>query len=88
MNTQTYIIEDIHPRDRFYSEKERFIGKKITNVVFDETEWIPGWKGTSSFTAVDFEYNGRGVWFAVKVSPVTFYITDIHPEDAYYGDKK
>ena len=67
-NEEVYYIEDIHPMDAWYPERDRWIGKKITNVVFDTNEWIEGWKGTSSFKAKDF--GSIGVFLAVKVRKV------------------
>ena len=66
--SEVYIIEDVHPRDNWYSERDRWIGAEIYDVEFDTIEWVPGWKGTSSFKSKGFR--GYGVFFAVKVRKV------------------
>lgn len=65
---EVYYIEDIHPRDGWYEDRDKWIGKEITNVVFDPIEWIPGWKGTSSFKSKGF--HAIGIFYAVKVRKV------------------
>lgn len=69
MNTQTYIIKDIHPKDAHYWRRDSLIGKKATNVVIDDKSWVTGWCGTSKCIIEDEGFQ-NWVFYAVKLQPV------------------
>lgn len=65
----TYKVVDIHPRDNFYSQRDKIIGLTLKLEV-DDGELIKGWSCTNSFRTTKNDNDFDGVCFvAVKLIP-------------------